>query len=819
VFLLRPMRVSLFPSLLDNKVTEAEYTWEEFAEHLGPHDFSFSKKTDVPLFSGAEYPPGATRGKAGVVGVHLGVLDFDKVSDAVVAEIEAKLEGLEGIFYTTWSHGSVQPLWCARVVVPLSRVVRPSEWPLFWERLNAFFGGHADLVCKDVSRAFFVPAAPEEEKEFALFSRFRGAHFAVDEMLQGVVPASDAQEAPNMPDVSTQASEPTYDQDSLKKTLHALSFVWGAKSNAHLKKMGRRLHKVLVGESFAKEGERDQIAFMLTSAIVRKGNLGGANPELLGEMFRKSLEVMQAETPAGALTVDAIIQKIRRHQEEALQEKEEEKAKALDKNEVHILQAFGGKRRHPYTEEELASFAEARGMKVSEWKKHWIIQKNKSFYVFFNGTYLPPYTDTDVVQAARRDLSPAISAGVDLYKTNIRGEVVLKTAADLVEDYGSVATRIEVDMTAQDSRFDDTTRTFIEASSPTRDILPEYDKEVDEWLKWLGGDSFEVLSDWIAVVTRLEDSCAALYLDGVPGSGKTLLAEGLAQIWSDRPTMIEEAMGNFNESLVRCPLVLADEALPKDYKGYTRTAELRQFIQARVRPLSRKFLPHAFLRGAIRLIITANNKNLLLTNEALSTNDIQAIVDRIIYIECPRNAVRYLQGVNTRSFVKHKRIAKHALWLAENRQITEGKRFLVSGEDFSLHRTLTTSTGLRSSVCNWLVSYLLSPRNYDSTGKKLVQRDGGKLLATSRGIAMAWTMYPTNEPAPSASRISQALAGLSMGKMKMKDGEGRDTHFWVLDPQNLIMWADSNGYATEETLRQLFHETEEEKKTLTAAGA
>src|SRR3970282_1038333 len=105
------------------------------------------------------------------------------------------------------------------------------------------------------------------------------------------------------------------------------------------------------------------------------------------------------------------------------------------------------------------------------------------------------------------------------------------------------------------------------------------------------------------------------------------------------------------------------------------------------------------------------------------------------------------------------RIAKHALWLAENRVVQSGRRFLVEGSDSSLHRTLTTSSGLRSAVCNWLVSYLLSPKNVDSTKKLLVRRHEGMLLVTSRGVSTGWNTYPTNEPSPPRGGGGRGLGG------------------------------------------------------------
>jgi len=572
------------------------------------------------------------------------------------------------------------------------------------------------------------------------------------------------------------------------------------RKSVHYQKMGWCLEQVLAGEPFAEEGDRDETIFQLTSILVETWPRADAHG--LAGYFTQSIAKMMVAAPK-CPTVDEVEKKIRRHQEsqletEAAKENEYTQARALE-----IRRAFANGRSHPYTEEELNGFASEAGISRDAFNRRWLVQRGRTFYLYFNGSYLPPVTDADVAVAAVRDLAPAHSAGVDLFKVGARGEISLKNSADMMRDYGTVASNIVVDMTAQVAHFDDATRTFIEAPCPLRKLKPTYDPEVDEWMTWMAGpQNYETLVNWIAVVTKLEEACAALYLCGVPGSGKTLFAEGLARLWTEeKPTPLEEAMGPFNQTIMTCPLVLADEMIPRDFRGRARTAELRQFIQARSRPLSRKHIANASLRGAVRLIITANNQDLLTSNESLTTNDIQAIVDRIIYIECPVNSARYLKTVNTRSFVTENRIAKHALWLAENRVVQSGRRFLVEGSDSSLHRTLTTSSGLRSAVCNWLVSYLLSPKNVDSTKKLLVRRHEGMLLVTSRGVSTGWNTYPTNEPSPTAGRVSQALAGLSKAaKVSLRDGEGRRTHYWVIDPQNLITWADRNGFATDEVI-------------------
>src|SRR5688500_17207682 len=152
-------------------------------------------------------------------------------------------------------------------------------------------------------------------------------------------------------------------------------------------------------------------------------------------------------------------------------------------------------------------------------------------------------------------------------------------------------------------------------------------------------------------------------------------------------------------------------------------------------------MSNARSEGEIRLIHTANNKELLASSETLSTNDIAAIIDRILFVSCGPDAAAFLRTVDVAAFVQGDAIAKHALHLAQTRKVVRGHRFLVAGESSELHRALTTSSGLRSAVCHWLVSYLLQPKKIDSARSLLVRVKDGELLASTRGLIEHWTMY------------------------------------------------------------------------------
>ena len=55
------------------------------------------------------------------------------------------------------------------------------------------------------------------------------------------------------------------------------------------------------------------------------------------------------------------------------------------------------------------------------------------------------------------------------------------------------------------------------------DVEPQQDDRVAEWLDALAGPKLDVLLDWLATAPNLRRPTAAIYLQGEPGTGKTML--------------------------------------------------------------------------------------------------------------------------------------------------------------------------------------------------------------------------------------------------------------------------------------------------------
>jgi hypothetical protein len=152
--------IVVFEGKDDNKPTPYSLPLVDLEKRLARFDERQSK--DGRLWSPVTYRPGTTRGKANVDWVHMLVLDIDHGDLPLDL-----LSGLEWFGHTTFSHTPDAPRW--RVVLPLAAPVSGADWPEFWLRANAHFGGCIDPQTKDSSRIFYLPSclpgAPHEARQ------------------------------------------------------------------------------------------------------------------------------------------------------------------------------------------------------------------------------------------------------------------------------------------------------------------------------------------------------------------------------------------------------------------------------------------------------------------------------------------------------------------------------------------------------------------------------------------------------------------------------------------------------------------------------
>lgn len=593
---------------------------------------------------------------------------------------------------------------------------------------------------------------------------------------------------PGQPSASGGRSEASL--DTVRSALRALS---PASPNRVL------VDLLLDGKSIAPRGERDAVLQRVCSSVAWMPALQGLEPELIAEVFRPSMSEWASE-PGASLSADEEIAKVtdklrraqrdRREWEERQRKELSAVAAALcrpDEDEAEVEES-------PYAKmsaEELVHFA--------------IVQKKTTFYLFDfeRDRYSHPLVRDELLTYAKKawENAPPI---ISLEYVNAKGEIKPKTMPQVLASYAVTADDVLGDMTLKKSYFDPKTRIFHEAVCPIRELKPEFDPNVDHWIRLLGGDQADKLLDWVASVTRLDKPCAMLYLSGTPGAGKSLLPTGLSRLWHDGgPTALTNVVGDYNDQIVRCPLILLDEGLPSR-KGNV-SALLRSLVASKQFEIHEKYVTIRRVRGAVRIVVAANNDDVIqFTDEQLTAQDLEAVVGRILHIAVGDEAEKWLSAHNagnamTTGWVDGDQIAKHALWLRDNRQVTPGRRFLVEGEKREMHRKLIMKSEATGLIIEWLARYLSNPSLYDRSAHKppRVISGNGQFFVNVQGLVDCWEAY-SKENRPTVAQTGRVLARFSRSTVRPRvEGDVPRIRYKKLDTDLILSWARSNQIGDE----------------------
>lgn len=585
---------------------------------------------------------------------------------------------------------------------------------------------------------------------------------------------------------------------------------------------------VLDGKPFAKPGERDTVLQRVASIVAFLEP--DARPELLAVVLAPSLAAMTKEAPDGPTVADAV-EKISRAQQDAQRKRE---AKRQADNRIREALVRSARRAHEaqptdeepldvdglpdphaeerpgegelpseYTADELQAFAAQQRCTVEQFARRWIIQRGDSFYIYCAGRYLSPIRMCDLDVSLPRDLSPA---PIDWITYKADGSPRQKTVKELLRDCATVARETIADLCVQDSRYEEPTQTFIEAAAPLRRMRARYHEAIDHWITLLGGNDPASLRAWLATVTRLNLQSCALYLSGPPGSGKGMLALGVSRLWSVGGfTELGRVLDAWNSDLLRCPLVVADEHLPQGFRRRS-SAELRTMIGSSMRTLSRKHLPNADLRGALRIMLLANNDRMLaeiIGDEDLSPDDLEAIAGRFLHIETGRAAKEFLEKLGGRratdKWVDGDLIAEHLHWLAQNVVVTPGKRFLVEGKASHMHRKLAVHGRIPSLCAEWIAKVATSEKLPDGiTRRALVRFGNSRLLVNVNALVSTWDMYIQSDDVPSTTRLGRALRTLaSVDEQIILNGQ----RYWEINAKTIVEFAEDHQICNVDKLR------------------
>ena len=420
-------------------------------------------------------------------------------------------------------------------------------------------------------------------------------------------------------------------------------------------------------------------------------------------------------------------------------------------------------------------------------KAYYVFNERSSFYQGpFEATGLPAMLEKYCPGIARPLRNPKTFA--------------LISTSEILSRFGTEVERITAVIGKRGIRFDPKTKTIEEGvASIRKDIRPIFHSEIDQWLRIMGGAHADQLLDWLATFTELHSPTCGLYLKSSGGTGKGLLASGLARLWGTAPTMYQNIIGTHNDGLATCALIWADEEIPPSSYGKTPSAVFRTLVGNSDFNLRRMYAPVATIRGCLRLLVTANNNNALKIDEDLSPDDYQAIVQRIGYIQVPDAARVYLENIGgrakTRSWVEGDKIAEHVLWLTQNRPVIRGKRFLVQGWESTMHKHLQVTSGVAGMVVE-VIAYAIAKAQLGGATQGLMPKGfaagNDHVYVTVKGIVENWeSALGEKSRAASKQRVLAAIRQLTsyaeMVKVDVDNGYGTDTiKMWPIRAREIV---------------------------------
>ena len=432
-----------------------------------------------------------------------------------------------------------------------------------------------------------------------------------------------------------------------------------------------------------------------------------------------------------------------------------------------------------------------------------ILQYRNTFYLAHpTRGFIGPYVEKELWGAVRDRPLPAPHT-MEIAKPTQHGFVRL-TPQELFEIYGRGGHLAEVNLSicAEVATLKDFRLTLPSTNRPA--IVAAYHPEIDHWLELIGGDT---LRDWIAVSMDLEEACPALWFTGQPGVGKSLVVRGLAGLWGHSAAVsMENAMGQFNEALVKCPVVEGQERIPADSQGNPRLEDLKVLISDTARTIEQKGMPRVPVIGAIRVVLSSNNIDLLRGRRDITAEDAEALVARFIHLRVTDlDAAVYLNALDVqREWIDSGALSAHFLHLIQTRNPPKGQRFRLDAVPNGLDSALRTNPGggfyVMRVAYEWILQTARAVREgapLEANGK-ICWVDGG-LRASASGIK---AKLDHDRRSMNDRTLGEALRRVSSTQKSTRLADGSTPKLWAVETRYIAHWASNEGWGSVEELNE-----------------
>lgn len=739
-------------------------SWDDLCAELAV--FPQGEKSEAGVWTPTIYRHGATDRKAEhATAIGLAVLDLDGadksgISTSELSQILTAIQPFDALVHTSHSASLVHPRVKCRVIVRLAAPVPKARWRQAWARIACALAPSADVKCADAVHAYYLPSAPPEARWPVGWRpwtiRTRGA-------------ALDPWTLPDVGPVPRGFGAPEATRRATKDDLLEVARTLRGPKWAHV---GRALRAVANGDPYASEGERDEATFQAVSAVTRA--LPDVTPASIAELFGPSLQLMGA----GAPSLESVARKAEAarafHAETALEARSQivgasasDLPGAASRGPLIVVSPVGG--------------------------LHWIREDDRPG---IGETWRGPVAGDAVAPAIRATLSAAAE----------RGEISLIAEPDgprskrrrlgpkeIVGEHAVALDRIEVILGGEGGTrlLRDGSSRWVLVESAARILTPpeaaRRSEVCEEYLSRLVPDD-KALADlrvWLSVLPDLREPLPAIYLVGARGAGKSLLPNACARLWGgEGPGKAESLVTHWNDDILRCPLLFADETLPEAPGRADITAILRQRIQERTQTINKKYMPQLRAQGAIRLVIAANNERLLTSSLSLDPRDIGALAERFYLINCA-NPTEWIADHAEAILAE---MPAHIRYLEQTARPTiKVNRFWIEGPS-RLADQLAIRGGVRSSVCRWICEWIVNPAlSKGDVSRVTPERE---ILLSTQDILARWPHLLPTVPIPSTTELTDALRNVTKGTRRGQSG----SRLWVVDQGRIADWIEESEW-------------------------
>lgn len=468
-------------------------------------------------------------------------------------------------------------------------------------------------------------------------------------------------------------------------------------------------------------------------------------------------------------------------------------------------------------EERRALEAEAVAAKLEEYRLGLdlppVAYANNTYYVLDSRdptcvTYRPPVTNAKAVPAMIEKYCEGKHVNIRGKKGNYIG------LSEILGTYGEQIADVVHEMGRKGAYLDRATSILRIGTSPPADVSAVYHPDVACWLERFAGDAegdHDALLDWLATVRRLDRPTCALYLQGAKGAGKGMFAAGVASLWGAGAVSFAEATSRFNAALLESPIVFLDEK----HGGSGTSAAFRSLVSETERRVEAKGQPTQTVNGCFRVIVAANNAFALPLSDAVSADDIDAIVDRVRWINVGRDTSAYLEAIGgregTHDWVRQAdgrpgRIAEHILWLESNREVTssKGSRFIVSGVRREWHDSLIV-TEIRADVAGAVARALSRGESAPAVVTETSTAGVVTALVSAEALRDAWAELTNDNYVPTSRDIAEALHAMCVERgVRRRDKGGVQRRYFRLPGSAIISGAELLQVGDLDRLHQTF---------------